>query len=137
VRLILDTNIIVSALIWGGVPDLFLQAAAAGDVELATSPALIEELSAVLKRGHLAARLMQNRSSVERAIALYAELAVSVTPLATPRVVPRDPDDDHVIACAIAARADMIVSGDRDLLELRSHHGIDILTAAEAATQIA
>jgi putative PIN family toxin of toxin-antitoxin system len=137
VRLILDTNIVVSALIWGGIPDRFLQAAAIGDIELATSPALIQELSEVLSRGHLAPRLVEKRASVERAIALYAELAIPVTPLAIPRVVPGDPDDDHVIACAIAAHADMIVSGDHDLLELRSHHGIVILTAAEALARIA
>ena len=46
--------------------------------------------------------------------------------------MPTDPDDDHVIACAIAARADAIVSGDHDLLDLREYHGIPILTAALA-----
>lgn len=45
----------------------------------------------------------------------YVALGVSVTPLVTPRVVKRDQTDDHVIACAIAARADVIVSGDLDL----------------------
>jgi predicted nucleic acid-binding protein len=66
----------------------------------------------------------------------YAELAISVTPTATPRIVPADPDDDHVIACAIAAQADLIVSGDRHLLTLGSHGTICILTPREALSAI-
>ena len=80
-RLVLDTNVVVSALVWGGVPYRLIEAAAAGDVELVTSPALLAELRDVLGRQHLASRLAQQRSSVEQAIGLYAELAISVSPL--------------------------------------------------------
>jgi uncharacterized protein len=137
-RFVLDTNVVVSALVWGGVPYKLIEAAAAGDIELVTSPALLVELRDVLSREHLASRLAQQQSTVEQAIALYAELAVSVTPLATPRVVVGDVDDDQVIAAAVAARADLIVSGNRKhLLPLGSHQGIDIIAAAEAVRRIA
>lgn len=56
-----------------------------------------------------------------------------------PRHVPkvsRDPDDDQVLACALAAQADLIVSGDADLLDLKSFQGIPILTAARAVERI-
>ena len=49
-----------------------------------------------------------------------------------PRVVPDDADNDHVIACAVAARADIIVSGDKHLLNLREYRGIRIVTPALA-----
>ena len=49
-----------------------------------------------------------------------------------PPVVLADPDDDHVVAAAVAAEADLIISGDRHLLALRSHRGISILTPADA-----
>ncbi|MCW5623960.1 MAG: putative toxin-antitoxin system toxin component, PIN family [Burkholderiales bacterium] len=72
-RLVLDTNVVVSALVWGGVPFRLIESAAAGDIELVTSPALLIELHDVLSRKHLASRLANQRATVEQAKALYAE----------------------------------------------------------------
>ena len=124
-RVVLDTNVVVSGMIWQGAPRKLLEAAANGDITIFTSPVLLAELGEVLAREHLASRLEQQRKSVERAIHAYAELAVVVLPQATPRVVPTDVDDDHVIACAVAARASLIISGDRDLLALGRADVID------------
>ena len=135
-RVLLDTNVIVSALLWGGVPYKLIEAAAAGEIELITSPALLTELRRVLAREHLASRLAAQRSTVEQAIAIYAELAISVSPLSTPRVVPGDADDDHVIAAAVAGSAEIVISGDRHLLSLGSHQGIGIVNAADAVRRV-
>ena len=135
-RLVLDTNVVVSALIWGGTPYKLIGAAAAGDIELVTSPALLAELRDVLGRQHLASRLAARRSSVEQAIGFYGELAVSVSPLSTPRVVPNDVDDDHVIAAAVAGSAEIVVSGDRHLLSMGNHQSISIVNAAEAVRRV-
>jgi uncharacterized protein len=121
----------------GGVPHKLIEAAAAGDIDLVTSPALLAELRDVLGREHLASRLAAQRSSVEQAIGFYGELAISVSPLTTPRVVPGDADDDHVIAAAIAGSAKIVVSGDRHLLGIGSHQGIGIVNAAEALGRVA
>jgi len=59
-----------------------------------------------------------------------------VEPVSVPRVVPTDADDDQVIAAAVTANADLIVSGDSDLLGLQQHQGIPILTAARAVEKI-
>ena len=59
-----------------------------------------------------------------------------VSPLATPRVVPGDVDDDHVIAAAVAGSAEIVVSGDRHLLSLGSHQSIGIVNAAEAVRRV-
>lgn len=136
-RIVLDTNIAVSAIVWGGTPYRLLQAAVDGEIELVTSPALIEELRDVLSRSHLAPRLAAKQSSVTLAIDFYSQLATHVSPLATPRVVPNDPDDDHVIACAIAATAALVVSGDADLLHIGKHQHIEVVNAAEAVRRIA
>jgi len=65
VRFVLDTNVVVSAVIWGGLPFRLLQAATEGDIELYTSPALLAELRAVLGREHLASRLARQQASVD------------------------------------------------------------------------
>ncbi len=136
-RVVLDTNVVVSALIWGGKPLTLLQKAADGDLLLYTSPILLQELREVLMRGHLSPRLESRRSSVEQALSLYAGLATSVALANVPRIVPDDPDDDHVIAAAVAAEADLVVSGDRHLLALGTHAQIRIVNPAGALVLIA
>ena len=129
---VLDTNVVVSALIWGGMPFKLFEMATEGHLMLYTSPALLAELRDVLTRDHLARRLAKQQTAVEDAIRLYAEMSIPLTPLSTPRVVPNDIDDDQVIACALVAGAKLIVSGDSDLLVLHPWRGIQILNAAEA-----
>jgi len=136
VRIVLDTNVVISALLSDGTPYRLIQAAVDGTLMLCTSPALLGELSKVLAREHLASRLERQSSSVEEALTLYAGLTVSVAPKAIPAVVPADPDDDQVAAAAVAAKADLIVSGDRHLLDLGIHRTIRIVAPAQALAQI-
>lgn len=76
-------------------------------------------------------------TSVGALVAQYAALVSLVVPASVPRVVPSDADDDHVIAAAVAARAELIVTGDRKhLLPIGSHQGIAIVTAREVVDRI-
>jgi len=136
-RVVLDTNVVVSALLWGGQPKALLRAATDDDLLLCTSPALLDELRDVLARPHLASRLEQFHPSLDRAMTLYAGLCLTVFPTSLPGAVAADQDDDHVVAAAIEGRADLIVSGDRHLLDLGRYEDIHIVTPAEAVRLLA
>ena len=137
VRLVLDTNIVVAGFLWQGPPYQLVQQAFDGTIELATSPALLVELEGILPREKFSLRLAKQPYSAAGLTLRYAELARLVYPAPISPVVLRDPDDDHVLACASAFRADLVVSGDSDLLELKDYQGIPIVTASEALERIA
>ncbi len=130
-RLVLDTNTVVSGLLWGSAPSQLINAGLEGRIELFTSQTLLLELEDVLPRQKLSRRVAASGLSVAQLVARYALLARSVTPATIDRVS-KDPDDDYVLACALAAQADLIISGDDDLLALKEFLGIPIVTAAEA-----
>ncbi|OYU44180.1 MAG: putative toxin-antitoxin system toxin component, PIN family [Burkholderiales bacterium PBB4] len=136
-RFVLDTNLLVSGVIATGLPRRLVDAAKAGEVELCTSEVLLAELLEVLSRSKFATRLSQAGLTPQDIVDDLRQLAVVVSPADLPRVVPTDPDDDHVIAAAISGQADLIASGDkRDLLPLGSFQGIPIVTAREAVERL-
>jgi uncharacterized protein len=136
VRLVLDTNLLVS-----GVIALACCAgcsmAKAGEFGLCTSEALLAELLDVLSRSKFAARLAQAGLTPQGFVDDLRRIAVVVSPTHTPRIVPTDPDDDHVISAAVNDQADLIAPGDkRDLLPSLSFQGIPILTAGQAVERL-
>lgn len=138
-RIVLDTNVVLSALLWRGTPhQLLTTISQRSDIQLYSSAALLEELADVLMRASASRRLALIGASAQTVLADYIEVIQLVEPASVPRVVAGDADDDQVIAAAVAARADLIVSGDRKhLLPLGSHQGIGIADAAEAIRRIA
>ena len=130
-RIVLDTNVVLSALLWTGTPHHLLQAIGRqrATVQLYSSTALIEELANVLGRPSAASRLALIGQSARQTVADYIDVVELVAPVSVPRVVPDDADDDHVIAAALAAQADLIVSGDRHLLSIGHHQGVAIVMA--------
>ena len=136
-RVVLNTNIVISALLWRGKPYQLLETIShSHELRLFASPALLEELADVLARPMATKRLALIGKTAAEVLADYQAVVEVVEPSAVPRVVLRDVDDDQVIAAAFAAQADFIVSGDDDLLSVGRYQGISILTATQALLQI-
>lgn len=135
-RLVLDTNTAVSGLLWHGTPGKLLDAAQNGDVFLFTSVALLTELQGVLTRSKFAKQLQTSGLNVGDLFDGYAALATVVIPAAIAATILRDSADDAVLATAVAANADIIVSGDNDLLSIKEYRGIRIVTAAEVLANV-
>lgn len=135
-RLVLDTNTIISGLLWAGKPGKLLDLAEASQISLFTSVPLLTELQGILNRGKFAKQIKTRGLSANDFFDGYASLANLVFPAVIKPTIVRDPADDAVLACALAAQADLIVSGDGDLLTLREFHGIRIVNPATAITLI-
>jgi len=132
VRVVLDTNIVISALIWGGTPLQLLKLAREGQLRLYSSPPLLGELVRVLERDKFASWLASQDLTPAFLMQRYGVMTQLVTPAAIAPTVPTAADDDVVLATALAADANLVVSGDRDLLRLSLWRGIVILNANEA-----
>ena len=130
VRVVFDTNVIVSAFIFGGRPRALLMLVFRGELTLVTSAALMDELEGVLVD-----RFAHDRR-LARALRHDLELVADVVIAPEPERVARDRDDDVVLATALAGTASIIVTGDRDLLTLGAHRGIRILTPSDLAARL-
>ncbi len=125
-RVVLDTNILISALIFpGGAPEAVYRLGLEERLELVTSRPLLAELGRILTD-----RFGWDRGRAEEAVAQVTRIGDVVEPTETIRVIQEDPADDRVLEAALEGRADVIVSGDRHLLRLRSWRGIAIRKAS-------
>ena len=129
-RIVLDTNVIVSALVFGGVPRTVLELADVGRCELFYSEPIQAEVCRVL-----AEKFDWPSTMLDKVLPVLWRIGEQVTPRATVSVITSDPDDNRILECAIAAKADFIVSGDHHLLTLRNFESIPILTPRQFLDQ--
>ncbi len=134
-RVVLDTNTLISGIISsGGPPRRLLNGMRSQVFETFSSATLLAELLDVLQRDKFIARLTAVGLTPQGIVADIRRLAILVEPTDVPAVIAADPDDDHVLACAVIAGAELIVSGDSHLLGLGSYQRIRILTPTEAVS---
>jgi putative PIN family toxin of toxin-antitoxin system len=126
VKVVLDTNVLVSALVFpGGLPEQVYGLALEGEIDLVTSSPLLIELARVL-----AVKFGWARSRIDRALTQALRVAELVEPTATINEVRADPADNRVLEAAAEGKADVIVSGDRHLLRLKAWRSISIESPA-------
>jgi putative PIN family toxin of toxin-antitoxin system len=129
-KIVLDTNVWVSALIWGGKPAAIIEAAEQRTINIFVSEPVIEEISRVLSypkiekiyqhqltRQHLMEQVLKNANFVEVTTDL--------------KVIKEHPADDKILECAVSAKADYIVSGDKHLLNAVSYKKMQIIFVNE------
>ena len=133
-RLVLDTNVVVSGLLWGGHSRRLLELAVDNTIALYSSPVLVDELGQTLHYAKLSKRIMALHTTAQTLVAHYSAMVTLVVPQQVLRVIEQDADDDQVLACAVEARAHLIASGDQHLHRLGGNYqGVRIVTPAEAA----
>ncbi|MBU0512494.1 MAG: putative toxin-antitoxin system toxin component, PIN family [Chloroflexi bacterium] len=132
-RVVIDTNVWVSALLWRGLPYKFLKFTKHGDVEICVTAPILAELSRVLAYPKFQHRLKEMGVSISYLVGQATALSSLFTAVSSPEetLVPADPDDDIVILAAISARASFIISGDKHLLSLGEYRGIPIVKVHE------
>ena len=113
-RVVFDTNILISAFIFpGGAPEAVYRAALEGRVALVSSPTLLAEFGRVLSQ-----KFGWAPEQAEQAVAQIVRIGDIVRPTSRVKVIIEDPADDRALEAALAGKADVIVSGDRHLLRL-------------------
>lgn len=126
-RAVLDTNVLVAAFATEGLCATLLRRARKGEFRLLLCPGILQEFRGVLRDKFAAAP-----EEIREAVVLLQEGSEAVMPGPVPVVgVSRDPCDDTVLACALAAEAEFLVTGDADLLALQTFQRIRIVRPRE------
>ncbi len=125
-RVVFDTNILISALLWHGSPARCVEMARRKLVQSVTCSEILDEFADVLLR-----RFQLTIAEVRRARQLIQDFSELVAITGRLRVVVEDPDDDKVVECSVVGGADYIVTGDKHLLALKQYGNIAIVKASE------
>ena len=128
-RLVLDTNVIVSASLGpGSPPDQLFRSWRANEFELVTSEPLLRELQTVISRPKIADRAGWTRNEQIELLDELRERCIVVSPEIELTAIEADPTDNRVLEAALEGQADYIVTGDRHLLDLNRYADIAIVT---------
>lgn len=130
-RIVLDTNIVVSAFLWGGTPRRVISAAIENGILLLSSDEVINEVERTLDKVKFDDQLRLIGKSSAEIVSEYSRLVTLVPPAPLSGGVVRDSKDEIILAAAVGGKADTLVSGDKDLTDLNEYQGIRIVTPAQ------
>jgi putative PIN family toxin of toxin-antitoxin system len=126
-RIVIDTNVLISGVFWGGIPAEIIQAWALRKFDVVCSAEIIDEYNGVVRRMNPGL----DSSEKDRMLSFMIRRSVIVRPNHWFKIVLDDPGDDKFIDCAFHAQANLIISGDKHLLRLGKVGPIRILSPAE------
>lgn len=125
-KVVLDTNVYVSAALSGRKSEEIFQLAIVGKIDLVVSPSILGELSDKLE-----SKFNWSEKQIRFLLETIKMVVEIVEPEEVIHAVEEDPDDDKVLECAVASSVDVIVSGDKHLLKMDEYRGITIISPAE------
>lgn len=134
-RVVIDTNILISAFFWGGLPLQILIATYEGRLLALATADTVSELQRVFSYPKFAQRISETNLLSRRLLNRYVDAVAITNPAPVPPNAVRDPADQAILACAVGGNADVIISGDKDLLSLGTFQGIPILSAEQFVAQ--
>jgi len=131
-KVVCDTNVLVSGSLFGGHPREILRLAAQGTIHNYASPDIFHELEDVLLRPKFGLTPTQ----VNGVLQIYRSLFETTVPSIRVFELETDPEDNKILEAALSARVDYIISGDRDLLDLETWRGIRVTSPADFIMKI-
>ncbi|MBS3068244.1 putative toxin-antitoxin system toxin component, PIN family [Candidatus Micrarchaeota archaeon] len=126
-KIVVDTNILISAFNWEGNPHRIIERALQRKINLVISPQILEEFKVVALRPVFEF----SEEEIDKFIESILEVCEMTIPIEKLDVIKDDPSDNKILECALEAKAGFIISGDRHLLKLKEFKGIKILTAKQ------
>ena len=125
-RIVVDTNVVISGVFFGGVPQRILEAVVTQEVTACATPEIVEEYQRVVEE-----MIDRRLGHIHRDVLMPFITELALYSPHTKISVCRDPDDDKFLACALDSSSYYIVSGDKDLLDMKHYQGVTIVTAAD------
>lgn len=127
IRVVLDTNIYISAILFGGNPEVIIDLAKKGEIEVIISEFIIGEIAEILRR-----KFGWENWQILEVIDELREFTILVIPKERVSIISEDPIDNRILECALEGKASYIVSGDnRHLLPLREFKRIKIISVSD------
>jgi len=131
IRVVLDTNVFISALFWKGAPYQIFQKILKGAILNFVSPQILKEL-----KERLLYKFKLPPEKVKEYLGIIVFNSKIIYPKKELNIVEKDPSDNKIIGCALEAKASFIISGDKHLLEIKRYKGIKIVAPKEFLVQI-
>jgi len=126
-----DTNILISATFWNGDSNSIIEKAEKKEIELILSKEIIEEFAKVLDYDEIQDKIKNKNLEMKRTIEKIASIATIIEPTEKISLIKEDPDDNKILECAKAGKADFIITKDNHLLKLKEFDGIRIISPEE------
>jgi len=131
IKAVLDTNIYLSAILFGGLPERIIDLARSGTITVYCSDFIIAEIKKILK-----GKFEWDSERIKITIAEIKSITHRIDTRSELHIVKEDPSDNNVLSCALDSGASIIISGDRHLLKLNLYQGIPILTPRQFMDRI-